>query len=466
MAGDRKGLNKILNTGDVLVTAFGAMIGWGWVVSTSDWIQKAGIGGTMVGFVIGGLMIYFVGLIYAELTTMESGGTKAFVERAYGANITFICTWMMILSYIGVVCFEACSLPTIVQYVFPNFMKGYLYTIGGFDVYASWLVFGIIAVMLITVVNILGIKAAAIMQTVLTLVIAIVGAILVIASLVNGNVSNLNGQMFVGEGLQGVVKNTFAVAMVTPFFLFGFDVIPQVAEEINVPLKRLGRLLVLSIAMAVCFYGLVVFGVGYGMNATEIQESLSSSGLVTAAAMAKVFHSSSMAKVLIIGGMCGIITSWNSFLIGGSRIMYSMAESHMLPTSFEKLHPKFKTPVVALVFSGVLSIAALFFGRRALVWISDCASFACCLSYCIVSVAFLKLRKKEPHTARPYKVRRYRAVGVVSIIMTGALCMMYLIPFTGTMFSVQECVIIIVWIALGTVMALYAKVRFKEKFGE
>ena len=55
-------LNKVLNTGDVLVVAFGAMIGWGWVVSSGQWIVSGGIIGTIIGFIIGGLMIYFVGL--------------------------------------------------------------------------------------------------------------------------------------------------------------------------------------------------------------------------------------------------------------------------------------------------------------------------------------------------------------------------------------------------------------------
>ena len=57
----------------------------------------------------------------------------------------------------------------------------------------------------------------------------------------------------------------------TPFFLFGFDVIPQAAEEINVPLKKLGKMMILSIIMAVSFYVLVVLAVGYVMNAGQIK---------------------------------------------------------------------------------------------------------------------------------------------------------------------------------------------------
>ena len=196
------------------------------------------------------------------------------------------------------------------------------------------MVAAIIFAVLITYINIKGVKAAAMLQKILTITIAAVGIILVVVSLVNGDPSNLNGQMFVGDDANSIAKTILSVAMVAPFFLFGFDVIPQAAEEINVPLKKLGRLLVFSIALAVVFYGLVVFAVGYGMNLAEVQQSVSGTGLVTADAMAKLFNSKVMAKILIIGGMCGIVTSWNSFMIGGSRALMAMADSYMIPHIF------------------------------------------------------------------------------------------------------------------------------------
>ena len=60
--------NKVFSAWDILVIAFGAMIGWGWVVSTGNWIEKGGVLGAALGFCLGGVMIFFVGLTYAELT--------------------------------------------------------------------------------------------------------------------------------------------------------------------------------------------------------------------------------------------------------------------------------------------------------------------------------------------------------------------------------------------------------------
>ena len=85
------------------------------------------------------------------------------------------------------------------------------------------------------------------------------------------------------------------------------------------------------------------------MNPAEIVASQEGSGLVTADAMAKAFNSSTMSKVMIVGGMCGIVTSWNSFMIGGSRAMYSMAESYMIPRCFVKLHDKYKTQLMHFI---------------------------------------------------------------------------------------------------------------------
>ena len=465
---DNKNKSKKLNTGDVIVVAFGAMIGWGWVVSSGGWIQQSGVIGTILAFLLGGIMIYFVGLVYAELTTAlpENGGAKVFSQHAFGTIGSFICTWSIILSYIGVVCFEACSFPTIIQYIFPGFLKGYLYTVAGFDIYVTWLLVAIISCVLITYINIKGVKTAAILQKLLTIVIAAVGMVLIIASLINGDSSNLEGQLFVGTGINKILGNVLSVAMVAPFFLFGFDVIPQAAEEINIPLKKLGKLIVFSIALAVAFYGMVVFAVGYGMNKIELVMSLHGSGLVTADAMAKLFHSEVMAKILILGCMCGIATSWNSFLIGGSRALESMASSYMIPHVFCKKHKKYQTPYLSLILIGILSIISLFFGRQMLTWISNCASFACCLTYCIVSLSFLRLRKKEANLPRPYKVKNYRFVGIMATMLSGFLCMMYLIPGTVCSMIDQELIITVLWTIVGIFFAIGCKVKYRDKFGK
>ena len=458
--------SKVLNFWDVLVVAFGAMIGWGWVVSSGSWIETGGVLGTIIGFVIGGVIIFFVGLTYAELTPAmpKTGGEHLFSYKAFGPVGSFICTWALILSYVGVVCFEACSLPTILQYVFPNILVGYMYSIAGFDIYASWVAIGVVFSILLVLLNILGIKKAAIFQKILTAIIALVGLTLFAASIFVGDSNNISSQLFVGDNFGSVLKNIIRVAMITPFFFFGFDVIPQASEEINIKPKKIGYVMLLSIILAVTFYSLVVLGIGFIFNSQEISNSMNGSGLVTADAMAKAFSSSAMAKVLIIGGLCGIVTSWNSFLIGGSRAIYSMSESYMIPRVFSKVSNKSKSPYMALILVGFLSVVAPFFGRTMLVWIVDAANFACCLAYCLVAISFLIIRKKHPNMERPFKIKHYKLVGILAIGLSAFVVLMYLIPGTGCTLIWQEWIIVGGWIILGLFFYLWSKFRYKSKF--
>ena len=457
---------KVLNTSDVLMVAFGAMIGWGWVISSGQWIQSGGVLGTVAGFVIGGIMIYFVGLAYAELTTSmpQCGGEHVFSYMAFGPVGSFVCTWTLILSYIGVVCYEACSFPTILQYIFPHLYTGYMYNVAGFDVYASWVAMGVIMSVIIVLVNIIGTKKSAVMQTVFTLAIAAVGILLLAGSVFTGEASNVSSQAFQGDGMLGIVSNIARIAIMTPFFFFGFDVIPQASEEIKIPLQKLGRLMMLSIVLAVAFYTIVVVAIGLVMNAEEVSFSLKATGLVTADAMAKAFHGKTMAKVLILGGLCGILTSWNSFLIGGSRALFSMSKACMVPYVFSKVHPRFKSPVNALLLLGTLSVLSPFLGRAMLVWIVDAANFACCLAYCIVSVSFIIIRRKYPNMKRPYKNRHYMFVGVMAALMSGFMMVMYIVPGTSCTLTWQEWCIVGGWLLLGLAFYVWSRHRYKERF--
>lgn len=458
--------DKVYSGWDILVIAFGAMIGWGWVVSSGDWIQRGGVIGAMLGFAIAGFMIFFIGLTYAELTAAmpQCGGEHVFSYKAMGPNGSFVCTWAIVLGYVSVVIFEACALPTIITYIWPSFLVGYMYTVSGFKIYASWVAVAVLMSVFITYINIRGAKTAAILQTILTVIIGVVGIMLVAASVVTGSSDNLMPQMFAGSSGSEMFTNVLRVAIMTPFYFIGFDVIPQAAEEIKIPLKRIGGILILSILLAIAFYALVIFGVGYSLNPAAIAEAQKGNGLVTADAMSAAFHSEAMSKVLIIGGMCGIITSWNSFLIGGSRAMYSMANAYMIPHVFAKLHKKHKTPVNALYLIGILSIIAPFFGRKMLVWIVDAGNMGCCLAYCMVSLSFVILRKKAPDMPRPYKVKHYKIVGAIACIMSGIMVVLYAIPGSGCTLAPQEWAIAGGWGALGVVFYVFCKAKYKEKF--
>lgn len=459
--------DKVMGAWDILVIAFGAMIGWGWVINSGDWITTAGFAGSIIAMLIGGVMVFFVGLTYAELTSAmpQCGGEHVFSYRAMGPTGSFVCTWMIILGYVATSAFEATALPTVITYLFPEFNQVYLYSIAGKDIYLTTILLGVGVAVLITFINIRGAKTAAILQTVLTAIIAIAGILLVVGSAVNGDGANITGQMW-ESGSGNTLGSVFKVACMTPFLFIGFDVIPQAAEEINVPYKKIGKIMLLSIFLAVAWYLLIIFAVCYIMPQSAIAQEMSSqNGLVSAKAIEIAFRSPLMGKVLIIGGLCGIITSWNSFLMGGSRALYSMGESLMIPKMFGKLG-KHKTPEAAIILCGIACVVAPFFGRGVLVWLVDAASFGCVIAYMFVSISFCILRKKKPEMARPYKVKAGRFVGVMAVLMAGFMTLLYIVPASFSAALVwQEWIVVGIWLALGAFFYFYSKKKYGAEFG-
>ncbi|PRR81904.1 APC family permease [Clostridium vincentii] len=454
---EKSKFDRVLNQKDIFAIAFGAMIGWGWVVMAGVWIRGAGTIGAILAFLLGGIMVLFVGLTYAELTAAmpQCGGEHVFSLRALGKTGSFICTWGIILGYVGVVAFEACAFPTVIQYIYPDFLKGYMYTIAGFDIYASWVAVGVIAAIIITVINCFGAKAAAKLQLVLTIGIAAIGIALVVGSGFSGNIENT--KPLFNDGIGGILT----VVAMTPFMFLGFDVIPQAAEEINVPFKKIGKIMILSIAMAVAWYIMIIVAVSLVMTKTELDTST----LVTADAMKNAFFNSDMAaKVVIIGGMTGIITSWNSFFIGGSRAIYSLAASQMLPGFLAKLHPKYKIPINAVLLIGAASIVAPFFGRAMMVWLTDAGSFGVVVAYLLVAISFLVLRFKEPNMPRPYKVKAGKFVGIMAILLSGFMTALY-IPGMPSGLVKEELIIVGAWCLLGLIFYAVARTKYKD-FGE
>ena len=459
--------DKVMGAWDILVIAFGAMIGWGWVINSGDWITTAGFMGSIISMLIGGVMVFFVGLTYAELTSAmpQCGGEHVFSYRAMGPTGSFVCTWMIILGYVATSAFEATALPTVITYLFPKFNQVYLYSIAGKDIYLTTILLGVGVAVLITFINIIGAKTAAILQTVLTAIIAIAGILLVVGSAINGDGANITGQMW-ESGTGTTLGSVFKVACMTPFLFIGFDVIPQAAEEINVPYKKIGKIMLLSIFLAVAWYLLIIFAVCYIMPQSAIAQEMSSqNGLVSAKAIEIAFRSPLMGKVLIIGGLCGIITSWNSFLMGGSRALYSMGESLMIPKMFGKLG-KHKTPEAAIILCGIACVAAPFFGRGVLVWLVDAASFGCVIAYMFVSISFCILRKKKPEMARPYKVKAGRFVGAMAVLMAGFMTLLYIVPASFSAALVwQEWIVVGIWLALGVFFYFYSKKKYGAEFG-
>jgi amino acid transporter len=409
---------RVLRRRDVVALAFGAMIGWSWIILTGEWIETAGRLGAIAAFLAGGVAIGLIGLTYAELAA------------GYGS----------------VTAFEAVALPTVIDYLIPGFSVGRLWSVAGWDVHASWVGVGALGALVVTALNVLGVRPAAVFQTAATAVILAGGALLIAGA-------SLYGSAEAGPPLADGLRGVLVVLMMVPFMFVGFDVIPQSAEEIALPYHEIGRMLILSVALAVVWYAAIIASVGASLDAAE----LGGAKLATAQATATVWGRHWAGSCLLLAGAAGIVTSWNAFLVGGSRAVYALAAAWMLPAFLGRLHPRFRTPHNAVILIGALSCLAPLFGRPALLWLVNAGSLGIVLAYAMVALSFLVLRGREPGMERPFRVRHPKAVGGGALILSLGLGVLYVPGGPVGLTWPEEWAIVLGWSLLGAALFAWAK---------
>ncbi|RKR07309.1 amino acid/polyamine/organocation transporter (APC superfamily) [Kushneria sinocarnis] len=453
-------LVRVLARTDVLALAFGAMIGWGWIVLTGTAILNAGSVGAILAFLIGGVAMALIGLTYAELAAAmpKVGGEHVYSYRALGHFASFLCTWSIVLGYVSVVSFEAVALPTVVEQLVPGYDVGHLWTVAGWDVKATWVAVGVGGSLAMMAINYVGITTAALLQKVVTALILVVGVMFITGSLFTGHTTNMTPLFNIDDSLLGGIMS---VLVMVPFLFVGFDVIPQAAEEINLPFRDIGKVLITSVLLAVAWYSLIILGTSLMLD----HGALSGSSLSVPDAMTAVFNSGWGGNLMVLAGIAGIITSWNAFYIGGSRAIYALAHAGMLPAFLGRLHPRHRTPTNAILLIGALSTIAPFLGRPALVWLVDAGGLGIVIAYLMVALSFLVLRRREPSMPRPFRAGRGQWVGGVAVALALGMVCLYL-PGSPSALTGVEWLIFGLWMLAGLAMYGFALARYGRDYSD
>ncbi len=437
------GLSRSLGRLDTLTLGFGAIIGWSWIALISRLMVEAGSFGAIIATLAAGVVIIALGLIYGELASAmpKVGGEHAYSLRALGPDASFLCTWAITFAYVTVVAFEAVALPDVLEKLIPSLDSTKLWTINGSDVYLEEILIGSGTALVLMWLNILGLRLAAFVQTIVVCLIVLAGFVLFLGIPLGGDMHNAD-PLLVG-GTSGVLA---AMALV-PFMMVGFDVIPQTAEEINLEAKYIGTLLVVSLALALLWYVLIELAVGMLVPAANREV-----GALSTIDAARVAWGDTGATLLIFGGVAGILTSWNSFLIGGSRALFALGASDMLPRWFAAVHPKHRSPTNAIIFVSGLAVFAPLFGRQAATWFVDAGSFGLMIAYLLVSASFIALRRDEPDMERPFRAPGGNALGYFGLVASVAMAALYLPGLPAALTWPVEWVMVIAWFVGGGLM--------------
>src|SRR5215471_2685174 len=166
----RERLHGGLSTVEYFTFGFGTMIGVGWLVLMDDWLARGGPAGGMLGYLVGGLLLFPIAHTYGRLVQRirDAGAEIAYTERAFSPFVSYAAGWTMILSYAIVCPWEAVATGNLLARVFPALNTHQLYVVGGSPIFAPRLAVGLALTVLVAFVNYRGINPSGLFQDVMT----------------------------------------------------------------------------------------------------------------------------------------------------------------------------------------------------------------------------------------------------------------------------------------------------------
>lgn len=467
---------------DFFMLGFGSMIGVGWTVALNDWFNMAGgVIGAVIAFIIGTLMVIPIGLCYGEMTGAMpvSGGTMAFAYRAEGSKLSFLGGWLMALAYMVLLPWEMIYINHIIGLLFPILTSGSpLYVVFGFEVYLDSLLAGIAITAIMVYLNIKGAEISGKLQTRLTATILIAAAVIVLFALLKADFNNLFPVYSPSQGQEhtSFIQGILSMLVIVPFFMAGFDAIPQAVEDANddITPKRISRIMIFTIAAAGLFY-IVIMIASASAVPWRTFANLESPAL---AFMFDGIYGDPLGIILyyvtILGALAGLLSTFNGMFIAATRLLFSMGRSELIPKVFSK-KSEADTPVTAILFAGAATLIGPFFGTSVIEPLTNVGSLSFVLGWLITSYSTLKLRDKEEDLHRPLKAGKSKIIIYISIIISSGLAVLSLVPNSPGFMSYESLTIFIVWLILGFVFhfisentgdTISEKKRFKLMFRE
>ena len=423
--GPQFSLKRTLGAFNVTLIGIGAIIGAGIFATVgtaaSGTAERAGAGPSlMLSFVITAIVCGFTALCYAELASMVpiSGSAYTYSYATLGELVAWIIGWDLIIEYaIGNVAvaiswaeFFNRLLRNLGIHV-PDWLTQNYRTAtpevlaGAPHIFGVPIVFNILAlgiVALITVVLVWGIKESAEFNAVMVGIKILVLLFFIGLALYYVSPAQLtdNWQPFQPQGWGG----TFTGAAVVFFAYIGFDAVSTVAEETKNPARDLPIGIIASLIICTILYVLVA-AVFTGMVPWDIVRGWTSAQRGEALTMA-LEHVAPQAKwqntVIAFGSVVAHTAVLLVFQLGQPRIFFSMARDGLLPSVFASVHPKFHTPHVTTILTGIVvgGIAA-FATVDEMVSLTNIGTL---FAFILVCVGVIVLRVKDPTRYRPFRV--------------------------------------------------------------
>ncbi|TSE19699.1 putative amino acid permease YhdG [Tepidimonas alkaliphilus] len=393
----------------------GEYFGWsyGWA--------SAGTLGFLIATTFVALMYTTFIFSFTELSTAipHAGGPFAYARRAFGPTGGYIAGFATLVEFVFAPPAISLAIGAYLNVQFPS-LDPKIAAVGAYIIFIT--------------LNALGVTIAATFELFVTLLAVI--ELLVFAGVVAPGWSLSN---FVANGWAG--SNTFTAATwagifaAIPFAIWFFLAIEgaaMAAEEAKDPRRTIPIAYIAGILTLVALAFLVMImagGVGDWRELSNINDPLPQAMKIV------VGHGSVWLHMLVWIGLFGLIASFHGIILGYSRQIFALARAGYLPRYFSKVHPRFRTPVRALIAGGVVGIAAIYsdewitFGGQPLTAnIVTMAVLGALVMYIVSMAALFRLRKTEPNLRRPFKAPFYPVFPAIALA-GGIVCLAAVVYF-------------------------------------
>ena len=427
-------LARKLRLTDYFTFSFGAMVGVGWLVLMDDWLGRGGPLGAVLGFALGGAVLFPIGYVYGRLVIAypDAAGEVAYTAEVFSPWASYATGWMMLLAYAIVCPWEAVAIGRLASYIFPALNSHELYRISGQPVFLPHVLLGLVLTGLLLVLNYRGIRWSATFQNVTTFGLLLLVGIFGAAGVAHGRAGNFS-PLFSAAPLVSILL----VLQIVPYFMTGFEAVSKAAEESHpdFPARDYMRAPLMAIAVGIFFYTGVIAMVCWAQPwQSFVHEKFS-----TAVALERAVGAHWVVNVVMAAALLSLMKCFNANFVAASRLLFAMGRRGMVPGGLGRVHPAYRTPSTAVLTIGCGTAVAMLLGPALLVGITEVGSLAAAFGWMMACAAYAAMKRAA----------RERVVGVMGAAIAALLVLMKIAPLVPGHFTLNEYIVLVVWILLG-----------------
>lgn len=417
-------LAKSITTLGFFGLGLSAVFGASWLLTSGVWLDRAGgPENALIAFVLCFIVELPLILAYYEAVPMMplAGGEMSYSYVTFGGFVGMIVGWFGVLVNIILCAWEALAISRLLSYLFPGIgTSGVLYEILGSPITLPAIIIGLALIATIFIIQYRGARLSAAFGTVIAFIVTGIALLCVIVGVVNFNPRNMeplrSKDMFVG---------TLGLLAMLPFSVAGWETVAKGAQEASasVSRKKIGVMLVLSVAVAVVMYILtLIVPTGLVPWQTLVDQTVPFSYAMIQIGLPL------LGVILIVSAFFGVIGVYNAVFFGATRMLYMMGDIGLVPAAFAKLHPKYKTPMRAIIFVSLVSCLILFLGQAMFVPLIDVAAVAYIVLWGSTLASVLRARKLYPAMKRPAIYPGGKPLMYVGLVISLVLLLLMLVP--------------------------------------